>query len=611
MIPASAEDITLDFDICYDTEDDPNFNVLAYDGATLRISDFTTGRFARANLVEAFSESIVTGSFFHFPKHTPRSSNPNYFQDMSVWAGSSGGFQHVSMRLPGMAGSTVQLRPDYTQDSIGTCADVRPGHTCGVIIDNIVMKSVVSAAGTCSAITLSPGTLPSGVQGVVYPSTSLTATGGTNPNTFSELGSLPTGLTLSSSGLLSGTPTAEGSFPITITSSDVNGCTGSQLYTVAISATATMSSPAPGATLTSSSVTFTWSPGTGVSQYYLQVGKTLGGQEIFSAGLGANLSTLVLDIPSNGSTVFVRLWSNIGGPWFFNDYTYLACSGCTPTKAALTAPVPGSALTSSSVIFSWGTSSAGQYYLQVGTAPGGQQIYSAGQGTNLAATVLDIPNDGSTVFVRLWSNVGAAWLFNDYTYLACSGCTQTRGVMTAPAAGSTLTASLVTFTWSTSLAGQYYLQVGTAPGGQQIYSAGQGTNLSASVLDLPNNGSTVFVRLWSNIGGVWLFNDYTYSSCTGCVPTKAPMVSPPPGSTLSSGTVTFSWGTSVASQIYLQVGKTLGGQEIYSAGQGTNLSTVVTGVPNDGSIVFVRLWSNIGAAWLSNDYTYKACSGCQ
>ena len=233
VIPAGAEYVTLDFDICYDTEDDPNFNVLAYDGATLRITDFTAGRFARANLVEAFAESIVTGSFVHFPKHTPRSSNPNYFEDMSVWAGDSGGLKHVSMRLPGMAGSTVQLRPDYTQDSMGTCADVRPGHTCGVMIDNIVMKSVVSSAGTCPVFTINPGTVPSGAPGVAYTPTTFTTTGGTAPFTFSEIGTLSNGLTFTG-GVLSGTPTQAGIFPITAVVTDAHGCAASAPYTVSI-----------------------------------------------------------------------------------------------------------------------------------------------------------------------------------------------------------------------------------------------------------------------------------------------------------------------------------------------------------------------------------------
>jgi hypothetical protein len=60
---------------------------------------------------------------------------------MSAWAGDSGGMQHVRMVLPGMQGSTVQFRFEYTQDSNTTCADLRPGRTCGVAIDNFVVRS--------------------------------------------------------------------------------------------------------------------------------------------------------------------------------------------------------------------------------------------------------------------------------------------------------------------------------------------------------------------------------------------------------------------------------------------------------------------------------------
>ena len=50
----------------------------------------------------------------------------------------------------------------------------------------------------------------------------MTATGFPAP-TFTETGSLPTGVTLPPAGVLSGTPTASGSFPITITAA--NGVT--------------------------------------------------------------------------------------------------------------------------------------------------------------------------------------------------------------------------------------------------------------------------------------------------------------------------------------------------------------------------------------------------
>jgi hypothetical protein len=141
-VPADATYVQVDLDICYDTEDDPNFNIQAYDGAFLRVTDLTPGHTLRSVLAEAFEQRFVTGSIEHYPKHFPRSSDPAYFADMSAWAGDSQGYKHVRIRFPGMEGTTVQLRFEYTQDSVGICSDVRPGHTCGVAIDNVRMMAV-------------------------------------------------------------------------------------------------------------------------------------------------------------------------------------------------------------------------------------------------------------------------------------------------------------------------------------------------------------------------------------------------------------------------------------------------------------------------------------
>jgi Putative Ig domain len=66
-----------------------------------------------------------------------------------------------------------------------------------------------------------------------------TATGDT-PITFSETGSLPSGVTLSSAGLLSGTPAfgTAGSYPVTITATDVNSNTTDQSFTLTVDAAA-------------------------------------------------------------------------------------------------------------------------------------------------------------------------------------------------------------------------------------------------------------------------------------------------------------------------------------------------------------------------------------
>src|SRR5882672_6621817 len=59
--------------------------------------------------------------------------------------------------------------------------------------------------------------------------------GGTGPYFFSLLsGTLPLGLMLSSSGILSGTPTAPGNFSFTIQATDTKACSGNQSFSITI-----------------------------------------------------------------------------------------------------------------------------------------------------------------------------------------------------------------------------------------------------------------------------------------------------------------------------------------------------------------------------------------
>jgi Putative Ig domain len=51
-------------------------------------------------------------------------------------------------------------------------------------------------------------------------SQTITAAGGMGSLTFSEIGTLPPGLSLSTSGVLSGTPTTAGIYPFTVTAKD-------------------------------------------------------------------------------------------------------------------------------------------------------------------------------------------------------------------------------------------------------------------------------------------------------------------------------------------------------------------------------------------------------
>ena len=89
-------------------------------------------------------------------------------------------------------------------------------------------------------LTITTTSLPNGTVGVAYIAT-LSASGGTQPYTWSvSTGSLPTGLKLSTSGTISGTPTAAGSYGFAVQVRDSGGATATQSYTVSVVSTLTI-----------------------------------------------------------------------------------------------------------------------------------------------------------------------------------------------------------------------------------------------------------------------------------------------------------------------------------------------------------------------------------
>ena len=88
----------------------------------------------------------------------------------------------------------------------------------------LVLALAGCGGGSGSAqLTLSPNAAPppTGATGVAYPAFTFAApTGGIGPFAWTETGAMPGGMSLSPSGLLSGTPTTAGSFPISLTVTD-------------------------------------------------------------------------------------------------------------------------------------------------------------------------------------------------------------------------------------------------------------------------------------------------------------------------------------------------------------------------------------------------------
>jgi hypothetical protein len=97
-----------------------------------------------------------------------------------------------------------------------------------------------------------------------------------------------------------------------------------------------MTSPAQGSTVTGNTPTFSWSAATNASGYWLAIGSSVGADDIYQHGPISGLSfTLPVPfsapygytytgLPQNGSTIYVTLYSDIGGQWFSTASTYVS-----------------------------------------------------------------------------------------------------------------------------------------------------------------------------------------------------------------------------------------------------------------------------------------------
>jgi uncharacterized repeat protein (TIGR01451 family) len=94
--------------------------------------------------------------------------------------------------------------------------------------------ATVTIAIACQTITVTNPVSTTGTVSSVF-SQNFTQGGAIGTPTFTTASTLPTGLSLTTAGVLSGTPTQTGSFPIVVTVTDANGCTGTgATYTLVI-----------------------------------------------------------------------------------------------------------------------------------------------------------------------------------------------------------------------------------------------------------------------------------------------------------------------------------------------------------------------------------------
>ncbi|MDX8450143.1 putative Ig domain-containing protein [Mesorhizobium sp. VK3C] len=417
-----------------------------------------------------------------------------------------------------------------------------------------VTQSVTVVIDAAPTVVVAPTTLPGGAAvGSAY-ATSITASGGTSPYTFTvSAGSLPAGLTLSSTGTLSGTPTAGGTFNFTVMATDASGApgpfNGTQSYSLTVAApTITL----PATTLADATMgqaySATLNPATGGTAPYtyavtggaLPPGVTLSSAGTLSGAPSAagNFNFTVTATDSSGGT----------GPYTANQSYSLAVTNIPPIANAVSATVPyGSGGSPITLNITGGTPNSVAVATQAtnGTATAsGLSInyqpnagfhgtdsfsYTAtnSAGTSAPATVTITVSDPTITVAAsasLTAQVGVAYT---QTFTASGGAAPYTLAVTGLPAGLSVTGTTsnsLTVSGTPTAAGSFTLTVSGADGSNGPVAISQNFTLSVSAPGLamtPPAGTLTaaygapYSQQFSASGGT---TPYTYSVSAGSLP---------------------------------------------------------------------------------------------
>ena len=199
--------------------------------------------------------------------------------------------------------------------------------------------------------------------------------------------------------------------------------------------------PLPGSILPTSD-TFYWkNNGAAITNYWLYVGTSLGGRQIHNSGelAGTTTGRFVTPLPTNGKTVYVRLWYKRDGTsaWNYKDTEYRA--SYNGDDAVWIQPAPGAALG----LVQQGYWNRGlvdepndRYRVYVGPTYGST---TWGNSANIMGTESSYPvsgwgtsDYGATVWVRFLWRKGGVWKRSNHSYIAGSGPATIDAEATAP-----------------------------------------------------------------------------------------------------------------------------------------------------------------------------------
>ena len=274
------------------------------------------------------------------------------------------------------------------------------------------------------------------------------------------------------------------------------------------------------------------------------------------------------------------------------------------TKAHLQTPIKNQTLAAANIAFTWqAPAGVNNFDLVVGTQNYGSNDLRASNIINNSTQVnVDVPNDGTPVFARLWTQKNNEWRYIDYRFAGFSPNIDTA-TMRLPAPASQLSSSTATFHWDAPTgATEFDVVIGNqGAGSNNIRASAPFTQNWLTVNNLPEDNQPIYVRLWTLKNG-WNYQDIEYTASQ----TKAELLTPKAGSALSAGSATFTWSKPAGASNYdLIVGTNGPGSNNIRATQIINTNSLtLNNLPTGGQKIYVRLWTYKGM-WRYTDYVFN------
>lgn len=271
-----------------------------------------------------------------------------------------------------------------------------------------------------------------------------------------------------------------------------------------------------------------------------------------------------------------------------------------------TNPADGAIDVPTSTTVTWpSTPGASAYYLYIGSQVGFKDVANSGE---IAAPsfAVQLPT-AQRVYARLWTRLNQVWTSSDISFTTSSTASTpppTTATLLTPAPAIGAVPQSFDLNWTAVLNAQaYYVYVGSQAGTKDLANSGELQSTTYHVASVPLE-STIYVRLWTRVSGIWRSIDYSYFVAGLATPLTTPQNNQ---QNFDPGT-SFAWlALFGAEKYYLYVGTTPGLKDVVNSGETTATSWPSPAMPG-GRTFYVSMYTRAGGVWRVRESSFQTAA---